>query len=164
MAWVSTAHSFRNFSGNYASIHAILATMNTHHLPWHLIFAAALKLLAKFGLIPGSIAAFGLKRLYQKWRQNKAFAGWPATEATILYGTVHREGRFWVELTYTYYVGEYRSGTHVHRFRREIEAEEFIRQVKDKRLQVRYNPEKPDESAILDRDLEMVAMMAPQLG
>jgi hypothetical protein len=140
--------------------------MDPHHIPWRLIIFAAFKLLAKFGIIPGTFAAFGLKRLYQKWRQNRAFAGWPSTEARVLYGKVHSEGprQHWVELTYSYYVDEYRSGKHVHRFRNEEEADEFIRQMKDKRLQVRYNPEKPDESVILDRDIEMVALLAPQRG
>jgi len=52
---------------------------------------------------------------------------------------------------------------HVHRFRKEDEADEFVRQIKDKRIQARYNPAKPDESAILDRDIEMVALLAPQI-
>jgi hypothetical protein len=52
----------------------------------------------------------------------------------------------------------------VHRFRREEEADEFVRQIKDKRLQARYNPAEPDESAILDRDLEMVALLTPMRG
>lgn len=124
----------------------------------------AFKLLAKFGLIPGAAAGFGVKKLYQKWRQNRAFVSWPSTEARIQYAKVHSEGprQYWAELTYTYYVEEYRSGTHVHRFRKEEEADEFIRQIKDKRLQARYNPAKPDESVILDRDLEMVTLLFPQ--
>jgi hypothetical protein len=91
-------------------------------------------------------------------------AGWPATDATLLNGQVYEEAlRFWAEITYTYYVEEYRSGKRVHRFRREAEADEFVRQVKDKRVQVHYNTSDPDKSVILDRDLEMVALLAPQL-
>jgi hypothetical protein len=133
-------------------------------IPWRLVLPLAFKLLAKFGLIPGAAAGYGIKKLYQKWRQNRAFVGWPSTEATIQYGTVHNGGprQYWVELTYTYFVEEYRTGMHVHRFRKEDEADEFLRQIKDKRLQIRYNPAKPDESVILDRDLEMVALLAPQ--
>jgi hypothetical protein len=52
----------------------------------------------------------------------------------------------------------------VHRFHKQDEADEFLRQIKDKRIQVRYNPTKPDESAILDRDLEMVALLSPLRG
>lgn len=139
--------------------------MDPQHIPWRLILPLAFKLLMKFGLIPGAAAGYGVRRLYQKWRQNRAFAGWPSTETRVQYGKMHSEGprQFWVELTYTYFVEEYRSGTHVHRFRKEDEADEFLRQIKDKRLQARYNPAKPDESVILDRDLEMVALLAPQL-
>jgi hypothetical protein len=140
--------------------------MDWRHIPWHLILPAVLKLLAKFGLIPGAAAGYGGRKLYQKWRQNKAFSGWPSTEARVQYARVHTEGpkQHWVELTYTYFVGEYRSGTHVHWFRKEEEADEFVRQIRDKRLQVRYNPAKPDESAILDRDLEMVVLLSPLSG
>jgi hypothetical protein len=126
----------------------------------------ALKLLAKFGLIPGAALGYGMKKFYQKRRQDRAAAGWPSTDATVGGGRVHKQGprQYWVELTYTYFVEEYRSGKHVHRFRKEEEAEDFLRQIKDKRIQVRYNPVKPDESAILDRDLEMVVLLAPLRG
>lgn len=139
--------------------------MNWQHIPWHLL-PILLKLLAKFGLIPGAAVGFAAKKFYQKRRQNRAFSGWPPVEARIQYAKLASKGprQHWVELTYTYFVGEYRTGTHVHRFRKEEEAEEFMRQIKDKRIQVRYNPARPDESAILDRDLEMVAMLAPTRG
>jgi hypothetical protein len=138
--------------------------MDPQHIPWHLL-PLALKLLAKFGLIPGAAATgYGVKKLSQKLRQNRAFVGWPSTEARIQYAKVQNNGprQFWAELSYTYYVEEYRSGTHLHRFRKEAEADEFVAQVKDKRLQVRYNPAKPEESVILDRDIEMVALLFPQ--
>jgi hypothetical protein len=141
----------------------ILSSMNFHHIPWEPILFGIVKLFKVFGIIPGAMAAYGVRRLYQRWRQNKAMAGWPATDATIQSGQVHKEGmRYWVELTYTYYVTEYRSGKHVHRFRREEDADEFVRQIKDKRVQVHYNASKPDNSVILDRDLEVVALLAPQ--
>lgn len=138
--------------------------MDLNHIPWHAIVLVAIKLLKTFGLIPGAVAAFGIRKLLQKRKQNRAIAGWPATEARILSGKVHTEGprRHWAELTYSYYVEEYRSGTHVHRFRKEEDADEFIRQLKDMRVQVRYNTSKPDESVILDRDLEMLALLGPQ--
>lgn len=137
--------------------------MNFHHLPWEPILFGIVKLLKIFGIVPGAIAAFGVRRIYQKWRQNKATAGWPVTDATIQSGQVHKEGmRYWVELTYTYYVSEYRSGKHVHRFRREGDADDFVRQIKDKRVQVHYNASKPDDSVILDRDIEVVALLTPQ--
>jgi hypothetical protein len=138
--------------------------MHFHHIPWGEIVFVLVKLLKMFGIIPGAIAAFGVKKFYQKWRQNQAMSGWPATDATIQSGEVHKKGwrSFWVELTYTYFVGEYRSGKHVHRFHREEDADEFVRQVKDKKVQVHYNASDPDKSVILDRDLEVIALLAPQ--
>lgn len=134
-------------------------------MPWEVILLGMVKLIKTFGLIPGAIAAFGVRKLYQKWRQNKAMAGWPVTDGTILSGQVHREGRrFWAEISYYYFVGEYRSGTYVRRFRKEQDADSFVRQVKNKRLQVRYNDSSPEQSVILDRDLEMIVLLNPQLG
>jgi hypothetical protein len=139
--------------------HGILVAMGSHHIPWEALIFGIVKLLKVFGVIPGAIAAFGARKLYQKWRQQKAIAGWPATDATIQSGQVHKQG--WVELSYTYFVGEYRSGTFVHKLRSREHAEDFIRQVKDKHVLVHYNSNDPEKSVILDRDLEMVALLAP---
>ncbi len=138
--------------------------MNLHHIPFEAILLGLLKLLKVFGLIPGALAAYGVRRIYQKWRQNRAISGWPATDATIQSAQVHKQGMwsFWAEVTYTYYVGEYRLGHYVRQFRREEHADEFVRQVKDKRVQVHYDIATPDTSVILDRDLEMIALLAPQ--
>lgn len=125
----------------------------------------AFKLLKGFGLLPGAIAVIGVRKLYQKWRQRQAIAGWPSTEALIQSGTVHHEGTrsYWAEITYSYYVGEYRAGHYLRHFRKEEQADDFIRQLKDKRIQVHYNDADPDKSVILDRDIEMIALLVPQL-
>jgi len=44
----------------------------------------------------------------------------------------------------------------------EEHADEFVRQVKDQRVQVHYDSANPNASVILDRDLEMIALLAPQ--
>ena len=153
-----------NHSG--CETHGIIAVMHSHHWPWALIVPELVKLLKIFGLIPGAAAAFGLRRFYQKWRQKRAMEGWPATDATIQSGNTHKEGfrSNWAEVTYTYYVGEYRAGKYVRRFRKADEAADFVREVKDKRVHVHYNADDPDKSVILDRDIEMIAMLAPQFG
>ena len=138
--------------------------MDVHHTPWGLILLSLLKMLKTFGLIPGAMAAYGLRKLYQRWRQGRAMEGWPGTEATVQFGKVHAEGRrYWAEVTYSYFAGEYRSGTYVRGFRREEQADEFLRRLKDKRIQVRYKESSPDVSVILDRDLEMIGLLQPQL-
>jgi hypothetical protein len=144
--------------------HAILGRMH-HHYNWELIIASLFKLLKAFGLIPGAVAAFAIRRLVQKRLQRKAMEGWPAVDARIYGGEVHREGRrHWAEITYTYYVGEYRSGRYVRGFKREEQADDFVRQLKDKTVRVHYKDSDPDRSVILDRDLEMIVLLAPQYG
>jgi hypothetical protein len=144
----------------------ILAAMHAYTVPWHLIFLVAFKLLKTFGLIPGAIGAVWLRKQFQKRRQQRAMEGWPSTEASILWGKVQREGprQIWAEVTYSYFVGEYRTGTHLRHFRREEDADEFVRQIKDKRIQIRYKESDPETSTILDRDLDMIAPMALQIG
>ena len=140
--------------------------MEIPHLPWHSLLFIALKLLKTFGIIPGTLGALWARKQYQKWRQNRAMAGWQTTEALIQSGMIHEHGprRFWVELTYSYFVAEYRAGKHIHHFRKEEDADEFIRQTKGRRIQLLYNPNKPDDSVILDRDLEMLGVLVPGLG
>ena len=136
--------------------------MHDSVIHWQAVSFLIFKLLKTFGLIPGVMAAYGIRKLFQKWRQRRAIAGWPSTEATILWGKVHCEGprRIWAELTDSYFVGEYRSGTHLHVFRREEEADEFVREIKDKRIQIRYKESDPETSTILDRDLEWMTPMS----
>jgi hypothetical protein len=136
--------------------------MHGHEIPWRLVFLFIVKLLKSFGLIPGAVAAYWLRGVFQKRRQQRAMEGWPSTEATILWGKVEREGprRFWAEISYSYYAGEYQSGTYLRFFKREEEADEFVRQIKDKRIQIRYRESAPENSTILDRELELMAPMS----
>jgi hypothetical protein len=138
--------------------------MHDSPLQWQVILLLLLKFLKTFGIIPGVLAAFWFRRLFQKWRQGRAMEGWPSTQATIQWGKTHNEGprSIWAEITYSYFVGEYRSGTYVRFFRREEQADEFIRQLKDKQVQVHYKESDPDTSTLLDRDLEMLASISFQ--
>lgn len=122
--------------------------------------------LKAFGLIPGAVGAVWVRRLYQKRRQRKAMEGWPFTEARLQGGQVHKEGwrNISAEITYTYFVEEYRLGKYIRRFRRTEDAEEFLRNIRDKRVMVHYDRSNPDHSVILDRDLELVVLLVPQLG
>ena len=132
---------------------------------WELIGFTLFKLLKTFGLIPGAIAAVGIRRLLQKRLQRKAMEGWPATNARVQSTKVQHEGsRYWAELTYSYFVGEYRSGTYLRGFKKEDQADDFVRQLKDKTVRVHYQESDPDRSVLLDRDLEIVALLAPQYG
>ena len=138
--------------------------MFVDHYSWNWIIFFTIKLLKTFGLLPGAIAAFWARKLYQKQKQKRAVDGWPTTEATIQIGRVHQEGprNYWAEITYSYFVGEYRSGTYVRHFRKEEQADDFVRMLKDKRIQLRYKESDPDNSVILDRDLELVGLLVPE--
>jgi hypothetical protein len=140
--------------------------MTPSHLPWEAIIFAAIKLLKVFGILPGALAAYGIRRLYQKWRQRRAMEGWPMADATIQSGTVERQGMwsYWADITYTYYVGEYRVGHYVRRFRKEQEADSFVRQVKDQKIHVHYNSNDAEQSVLLDRDIELIALLMPEMG
>ena len=136
--------------------------MQVYDIDWRLVALFILKLLKTFGLIPGAMAAYGARKLFQKWRQKRAIDGWPSAEARILWGTVHSERprRIWAEITYSYYVGEYRSGTYLRVFRHEEDADGFVRQINDKKLQIRYKESNPETSTILECDLQMIAPMS----
>lgn len=136
--------------------------MHPELIHWRLILLLVLKLLKTFGLIPGAMAAYWVRRIFQKWRQQRAFEGWPTTEASIYSCKVEHEGprRIWAEIAYTYFVGEYRSGTYLRNFRREQDADEFVRQIKDRRVQIRFKESDPKTSTILDRDLELLVPMS----
>jgi hypothetical protein len=56
-----------------------------------------------------------------------------------------------------------RVGTYLRNFRKEDDANEFVRQLRDKRLHVHYKESNFDTSVILDRDLEMIVLLLPQL-
>jgi hypothetical protein len=145
---------------------AIIPAMDHQPFHWSLYFVwlfNLIKALKIFGIIPGAIAARWVQKIYQTRRQARAQEGWPSTEATIQSAKVHVEGRrHWAEITYTYFVDEYRVGTYLRNFKREEEADDFVRQLKDRRLQVHYKPNSPETSVILDRDLEMIVLLVPQ--
>src|SRR5215469_10801531 len=132
------------------------------HYSWDPMIVLAVKLLAVFGLIPGAMAAFWLRRSIQKRSQIKATEGWPAADAQVFgRGKVRREGRrYWAEIDYTYYVGEYRSGKYVRSFESEYQACQFVVLLRDQTVRVHYKQDDPNTSVILDRDLETTLQVA----
>ena len=110
----------------------------------------------------------GLWRAYQK----KQTETWPVADGRIEKAIVENARRtfsfsrsktdnFLAELFYTYNVGELFSGQSKLYFETEEEAEEFIRDLEGKRLAVRYNPEKPEQSAISDIDIQTLVLKRP---
>jgi hypothetical protein len=107
---------------------------------------------------------------YRRWRKGRdenAAQGWPSADGLIVSGEVKpipKTSRFHASLTYTYFVGEYRSGTYDHDFQSEADANDFVRQMKDKRVQIRYKQSNPDKSVLEQSVIEQHVMLAPRFG
>jgi len=102
----------------------------------------------------------------KRHRENIA-QSWPTVEAVILNGEVtpiNKTTRFLATLQYSYRVDEYRSGKYTHEFQREADADDFIRQMKDKRVQIRYNQSNPDKSVLEQSAVEQMVMLTPRFG
>ena len=132
----------------------------THYYPGSIL---AIKYIGAFAIAWITIY---LKR-WQKRRKEAVAQGWPSAEARILSGKVvpiPKTNRFLATLTYTYFVEEYRSGTYTHEFAHEPEADDFVRQMKDKKVQIRYNPTNPDTSVLEQAAVEQMVLLAPRFG
>jgi hypothetical protein len=119
---------------------------------------------------PLSFAAGWVAILYRRWRNGRsevAAQGWPSAEGVIVSGEakpIPKTKRFHATLRYTYFVGEYRSGIYTHDFASEAQADDFVRHMKDKRVQIRYKESNPDRSVLEQRTIEQNLMLAPRFG
>jgi hypothetical protein len=106
----------------------------------------------------------------QRWRKQRAEAaaqGWPSVDGRISGGVVKpipKTKRFLATLTYTYFVGEYRTGKYIHEFSNESDADNFIRTMKDKNVQIRYKESNPDTSVLEQRTIEQHILLTPRFG
>jgi hypothetical protein len=106
------------------------------------------------------------KRWLKSYRESAA-RGWPSVEGVIVGGKVApipKTSRFHATLQYTYFVEEYRVGEYVHEFSREPEADDFVRQMKDKRVHIRYKQSNPDKSVLEQSVVEQQVPLAPRFG
>jgi hypothetical protein len=103
------------------------------------------------------IAAGGVGIAMRKWQEN-AGANWPVVEGRVQYVNVRAgEGRDHLShaaITYSYFINQYESGEYVRTFLREQSAWDFTNALKDKKVQVHYNPRKPADSTLLKDELE----------
>ena len=96
----------------------------------------------------------------QNWRKKRLeeeAENWPVVEATIQYTDVKGitdSTDFETVLTYSYFAGEYRSGKYFAQFTSEDDANSFAAQMKDKKVQIRYNPARPDKSLLEGYDVQ----------
>jgi hypothetical protein len=109
-------------------------------------------LVAKYVLpFTGAWAVIAWRR-FRRTQKNDSARGWPSVEGVIVDGQVKpipKTRLFLATITYSYFVEEYRAGKYLREFSKEADADEFVRGLKDRRLQIRYKPDKPDTS-ILD--------------
>jgi hypothetical protein len=107
---------------------------------------------------------------YQRWRKQRAESralGWPSVNGRISGGAVKpipKTKRSLATLNYTYYVGEYYTGTYVHEFENEDDADEFVRVMKDKQVPIRYQESNPAKSVLEQRTVEQYILLTPRFG
>jgi len=104
----------------------------------------------------------GLKR-----RREAIAQSWPSVEGIVLSGVVTaipKTSHFHATLQYTYFLDEYRVGKYVHEFSNEPDADDFVRQLKDKRVQIRYKQSNPNKSVLEQSVIEQHVMLAPRFG
>jgi hypothetical protein len=140
-----------------------------HPITWHEIlrFAHVWIYLLKWPLyfVAGWAAIYF--RRWRKTRDENAAQGWPSVEGTILSGKVTpipKTSRFHASLQYTYFVDEYRTGKYEHDFPSEDEADDFVRQMKDKRVQIRYQQSNPNKSVLEQSVIAQHVLLTPRFG
>jgi hypothetical protein len=113
------------------------------------------------------VAAWGalfIRRWLKRHRERVA-QSWPMVDGVILNGTVTRVRRtsyFHATLNYSYFVREYRTGTYVHEFSTEADADAFVRLMKDKRVHIRYRRSNPGKTVLEQSVVEQHVMIAPR--
>jgi hypothetical protein len=105
-----------------------------------------------------------------RWLWRRAAAGWPTTdgrvEATEVtrpnFSVTTRRGYYVAQLGYSYSVaGTSHSGHYRREFPTEPAADNFVRDLEGKSVAVRYNPNKPSRSMVLEADIEAVLQNRP---
>jgi Protein of unknown function (DUF3592) len=112
--------------------------------------------------LAGLIAA-----LLRKSRNEKAAPNWPSVEGSIVMVKVSRipkTTRYLAILEYSYFLGEIRVGKFTRDFSKEDDADDFVRRMKDKRVQIRYKPSNPNESVLEQRVVDQQILPAAGLG
>jgi hypothetical protein len=97
---------------------------------------------------------------WRKRRMEKLGQGWPSIDGCIHYGEVETNpntNRSLATLTYVYFIEDYRFGTYTQQFKKKSDADDFVRELKDKHVPIRYNPSKPDESVLEDVDVRQLS-------
>jgi hypothetical protein len=106
-------------------------------------------------------------RRWQKSRREAGAQGWPSVEGRISSGKVvpiPKTSRFLATLQYIYFLEEYRTGKYTHEFSRESDADDFVRNMRDQRVHIRYKQSNPDKSVLEQSVVEQHILLAPRFG
>ena len=110
-------------------------------------------------VVIGAVAPL-VRHARQRVQESRA-ASWPAADAVVQSASVKQPGGQVVEIGYRYYaLAEYRYGKYQRHFRKKSEAEEFAGAVRGLTLPVRYRPDNPAASIMVERDLQMAGLVA----
>ncbi len=104
-----------------------------------------------------------MRRIWQGVRESRAVS-WPSADAVVHAATVKQPKGELVEVSYRYYaLAEYRYGKYQRHFRKKADAEAFAASVRGLSLPVRYRADHPNESVMVERDLQMAGLVAGSL-
>jgi hypothetical protein len=124
-------------------------------------------LIIRYGVYFGFAWAAVYWRRWQKRRRETSAQAWPSVEAIILTGHVipaPKTSCFTATLQYSYFVDEYHTGTYIHEFAKEIDADEFVRQLTNQRIPIRYKQSNTDKSVLEQSVVEQYTQPAPRFG
>ena len=107
--------------------------------------------------------AVAIRKYVQRIRENRA-AMWPSADGLVQTAIVKKsQYGSWVDVSYRYYAQqEYRYGKYRRHFARKAAADSFAEAIRGRSVQVRYREDKPGESVLLERDLQMTGIL--QMG
>jgi hypothetical protein len=91
--------------------------------------------------------------------QQKVALVWPSVEGRVEGITTApcQNGESIVTAQYSYFLGEYQSGSFCRVFSTENQADNFVHGIKDKKIQVRYNPSCPEKSIVEEDDIDAIS-------
>jgi len=126
---------------------------------WHHLAPFAGAFHSLIAIVAGAIIVV-VRKYLQRVRENQA-AMWPSADGQVQTATVKRsQYGSWVEVAYRYYARQaYRYGKYRRHFARKSAAQAFADAIRGRSIQVRYREDNPNESVVLEQDLQMAGVL-----
>jgi hypothetical protein len=106
-------------------------------------------------------------RRWRRSREQEAAQGWPSVNGKILSGKATKfahTSRYFATLEYSFFITEYHYGKYTQEFTKKEDADNFVQQMRNKEVPIRYNPSNPDRSVLEQRTVEQHIMLTPRFG